>query len=214
MRQDRQHKISKPLPLTKKEASFGFSIIEVIIGIVILGIIGMAIWSFQRDIFSLNSIISGDIVVEEEMRLIFKTITAEIRSASPSSLGAYPIAEATSTSFTFYCDIDDDGLKERIRYFLDGEILKKGVLKPSGNPLSYNQTDEKISQVVHNVANDSTPIFSYYDANYDGFTPPLTEPVNILSVRLVKITVIINRNSSGFLTFTTQASMRNLKDNL
>ena len=197
--------------------SIGFSIIELIIGLSILGLIAFAIWIFQKDIFSLNNTISGDITAQDDVRRAFKTVTSEIRSASSSSIGAYPIDSATLTSFIFYSDINDDGIKERIRYFLNGTILKKGILKPSGNPLAYNPANETISEIVHDVANGATPIFNYYDTNYDGFTPSLTSPINVLAIRLIKITLIVDHDPSKLpspITFTTQASIRNLKDNL
>lgn len=195
----------------------GFTLVELIIGLFIFGFIGFTIWIFQKDILLSSNTISGDIAVQDDMRRIFKTATAEIRSASPSTIGAYPIDSATSTSFVFYSDIDDDGLKERIRYFLDGTILKKGILKPSGNPYVYSLSDETISEIVHDVVNGTTPIFSYYDKDYDGFTSPLTSPINLLSIRLVKIDLIIDHDPNRLpvpITFTTQASIRNLKDNL
>ena len=200
--------------------SIGFSMIELIIGISLLLMIGVAIWTFQKDIFSLNSTISDSVVAQDDVRRIFKTITSEIRSASASSIGGYSIDSATSTSFIFYSDINDNGIKERIRYFLDGNTLKKGIVEPSGNPIIYNLANEKISEIVHNIRNidnNTAPIFSYYDTNYDGSTPPLADPVNILAIRLVKITVIVDQDTSKLpsaVTFTTQVSIRNLKDNL
>lgn len=194
-----------------------FSLVEIIIVIFVLLLISIAVWTFQSNVFSLNNIISGNITAQEEARSSFKMITAEIRSASPSSTGAYSLSEAGVNSFTFYSDIDDDGLKERIRYFLSSSILKKGIIKPSGNPLVYDPDNEETTEIIHNVYNDTTPIFDYYDANYDGTTDPLVQPVNISAIRLVKITVIVNSASLEapiFTTFTTQVSMRNLKDNL
>jgi type II secretory pathway component PulJ len=195
----------------------GFSIIEVLVVIFILSLVGVTVATFQKDVFSLNTIISNSLTALDEARRTLKMMTAEIRPLSPSSLGAYPIAEADPTSFIFYSDINSDQLKERVRYFLDGKILKKGVIKPSGTPLTYNSANEIISEAIHDVANGSTPIFNYYDKNYDGTTSPLTQPVDILSVRLIKITIAIDRDpnrSPGPITLTTQVSMRNLKDNL
>jgi hypothetical protein len=202
------------------QKSHGFSMIELIIGISLLLMIGVIIWTFQKDIFSLNSTISDSVVVQDDVRRIFKTITSEIRSASPSSVGAYLIDSATPTSFTFYSDINDDGIKERIRYFLDGNTLKKGIVESSGNPIVYNLANEEISEIVHNISNinnNVAPIFSYYDTNYDGSTLPMADPVNILAIRLIKITVIIDQDTTKLpnaVTFTTQVSIRNLKDNL
>jgi type II secretory pathway pseudopilin PulG len=195
----------------------GFSIIEVLIVIFILSLVGIAVAAFQRDVFSLNTIISNSLVAQDETRRALKMVTAEIRPLSPSSVGAYPVVEADPTSFIFYSDIYNDQLKERVRYFLDGTILKKGVIKPSGTPLTYNPANEIIIEVIHDIANGTTPIFNYYDTNYDGTTSPLTQPIDMLAVRLIKITIVIDKNpnkSPGPITLTTQVSMRNLKDNL
>ncbi len=187
----------------------GFSIIELIAIIFIIVLILLAAVALQSDIFSLNTTVSDKISAQNEIRRAFKQMTAEIRSASSSSLGAYPISDLGQTSFVFYSDADGDGLKERIRYFLDGSILKKGILKPSENPIVYNPANETISNVAQNVSNGAEPIFSYYDKNYDGATAPMAYPIDVILVRLVKITVIIDQT-----VFTTQVSIRNLKDNL
>ena len=195
----------------------GFSVIEVLVSIFILTLIGLAVYSFQKDVFSLNRIISGSLTAQDEARRALKSMSAEIRTASPSSLGAYALAQTATSSFTFYSDIDDDPFKERVRYFLDSTTLKKGIIKPSGTPLTYNPANEIISELIHDVANAATSTFSYYDADYDGTTQPLTEPINIAAVRLVKITVTIDENPQtppGPATLTTQISIRNLKDNL
>ncbi|MEK9171773.1 MAG: prepilin-type N-terminal cleavage/methylation domain-containing protein [Patescibacteria group bacterium] len=195
----------------------GFSVIEVLVSIFILTLIGFAVYSFQKDVFSLNRIISDGLTAQNEARRALKSMSAEIRTVSPSSLGAYALTQTATSSFTFYSNIDDDSFKERVRYFLDGATLKKGVIKPSGAPLTYNPVSEVISEIVHDVANATSSIFSYYDANYDGVTQPLAEPIDIVAVRLVKITVAIDKDSQtspGPITLTTQISMRNLKDNL
>lgn len=202
---------------SQQKINSGFSIIEVIAVIFILSLIGVAVVVFQNDVFSINTIISNSLAAQDEARRTLKMMTNEIRPLSSSSIGAYPIVEAGPTSFIFYTDIDNDQLKERVRYFLDGTILKKGVIKPSGDPLVYNPANEIISEAIHDVANGATPIFNYYDANYDGASSPLAQPVDLLAVRLIKITIVIDRDSNkapGPITLTTQVSMRNLKDNL
>ena len=139
---------------------------------------------------------------------------SEIRTASVSSNGAYPIDQATVSSFTFFSDINNDNLREKIRYFLSGSTLQKGVIQPTGNPLVYNPANEKISILASGV---TSLAFGYYDKNYDGTTAALSFPINVPVVRLVKITVTIDQDPNrppGPMTFTTQVSIRNLKDNL
>lgn len=195
----------------------GFSIIEAVVAISILTLVGIAVYTFQKDVFSFNRIFSQNITAQEEARRALKIMSAEIRAASPSSVGAYAIAEAATSSFVFYSNIDDDSFKERVRYFLDGAVLKKGVTKPTGDPLTYNPASEVVSDVVRDMANGATAIFSYYGTEYGGTTPPLAEPIDISAVRLVKIMIMVDRDPSAPpapISLTTQISMRNLKDNL
>ncbi len=154
---------------------------------------------------------------QDEARKALKEMSSEMRVAAPSSIGAYALAQVTSTSVTFYANIDSDAYKEKVRYFLSGNILKKGVIKPSGNPLVYNSGNETIKDVVHYVTNGSDPVFYYYDANYGGTEQPLTSPVDTTAVRLIKINLAIDDNvllPPSALILTTQVNFRNLKDNL
>jgi len=195
----------------------GLTLVELIVTMAICTLIIMAVGLFARDTFYYNDIFSGGLTSYDQARKILQPIASEIRSASPSSLGSYPIEETGNTEFIFFADNNNDGLKERIRYFLSGTSLKKGVIIPSGSPLQYASGNETITDIIDGVRNGSTPIFAYYDTNYNGSTAPLSQPVTIMNVRLIKITLVIdadpNRPPSA-VTVTTQVSMRNLKDNL
>lgn len=208
---------SEETGLPAKCAQAGLSVIEVLVGMFILTLVGLASYSFQKSILSQNKIISGGLTAQDEARRALKIMSAEIRTVSPASTGSYAIAQTATSSFIFYSNIDGDSFKERIRYFIDGATLKKGVIKPTGNPLTYNPANETVSELARDVANAATAMFRYYDTNYDGTTGALPEPINISAVRLVKITLVIDKDPSALpspLTLTTQISMRNLKDNL
>jgi prepilin-type N-terminal cleavage/methylation domain-containing protein len=196
--------------------SGGYSIIEMLVVLFILGLVAVAAWTFQSDTISINRIFQSELWAQQDAQMALKSMSAEIRSASQSSVGAYAISQASSTSFIFYSDIDDDGLKERVRYYLEGAVFKKGVLKPSGSPLVYNPAGEILSDLVFSVSNGTTSVFEYYDSSYAGTSSPLVQPVDIPSVRLIKTTLIIAKNprSGAPMMLTTQVSIRNLKDNL
>lgn len=201
----------------EKKFESGFTLIEVIISAAIFSLIVVGFSFMQADIFIFNRMVSDSLLTQDQTRTALKSITSEVRAASLSNLGAYPIAETSDFSFTFYSNIDSDSLKEQIRYFLDGNTLKRGVIKPSGSPLTYNPADEIITVMINYVTNGATPIFSYYDSDYDGTTQPLSSPVNLSAARLVKITIIVDKNAQeypGPITLTTHVSIRNLKDNL
>ena len=192
------------------------SIIEALVVIAILTAFLLALANFGRDVFSISGILQSGLSAQQDARNIIKTIASELRTASPSSLGSYTIKSVADNDLSFYSDIDGDGLKEEVRYYLSGTILKKSTLKPSGSPLAYTGSPV-ISDLVADVKNGTTPIFTYYDTGYDGTTLPLSSPVNLISIRLIKITVMVERDpyrSPTPVSVTTQVSLRNLKDNL
>lgn len=192
------------------------SLIEVLVAAALVAIIGLAVASFAADVFSLNSVVTNGLAAQFDARQVVKKIATELREASPSSLGAYPIEVASTTEVVFYSDIDNDGLKERVRYYLSGLILKKDVIKPSGNPLSYGGSPVT-TNIINDVRNGTTSIFTYYDKNYSGTSTPLSFPINLLSIRLVKVSLSVDRDpyrSPVPVYIITQVSLRNLKDNL
>lgn len=195
----------------------GITLIEVLVSIALFSVVILLIGLFTRNIFYYNSVFSGGLSSYDQLKKVLYPIASEIRSASPSSLGSYPIETAENNNFVFFADINGDGLKERVRYFLSNKTLKKGVIIPSGVPLSYQSSNEIVTDIVNNVVNGTVPVFNYYDTNYNGSNSSLSSPIDILSVRLVKITIISDTDPNrppAPITITTQASMRNLKDNL
>lgn len=198
-----------------KNKRSGFTLVETFFGISILILLVMGISLFGRNMWVYNSFISNGFASVDAGRQTIKKMIAEIRTASSSNIGTYAISEATPTSFTFFSDINDTGLKQQVRYFLNGSTLQKGVITPTGSPLSYNSGSEIITTLLTDVT--STSIFEYHNSNYDGTTAPLSAPVDVSAVRLVKVTIVVDKNpihSPAPITFSTQVTLRNLKDNL
>ncbi|HLD20442.1 MAG TPA: hypothetical protein VJB93_04345 [Patescibacteria group bacterium] len=193
----------------------GFSTIEITVLVAILGVMMVAILSFESDIFSLHAYVRDSLDAQRQSKIFLVDFVDELRSASTSSTGSYPIAEATDTAMIFYSDIDNDGTKERIRYFLENETLKKSILVPNGAPLSYNEENLQTSDIMLFVKNGSTPLFQYYDRSYAGTEPPIPQPVTLSDIRLVTVTVktaIKSGRAPAERAFTTAVTMRNLKD--
>lgn len=198
------------MSIRKKE---GFTALEILVALGIFLLIIVSVMEFGQRIFSSNRIIFTQVSNQKEARRIIEDLVKEIRSASVSSVGSYLIAEATPTSFVFYSDIDSDTYREKVRYFLDGVNFKKGVIKPSGTPLTYNPANETIMVAAHDLVAGQTP-FSYFDQHYDGTSPPLSFPVNVMDIRLVKATLVIDQKpqiSPEPLTVSSQVEIRNLK---
>lgn len=195
----------------------GMTIIEVLVSVGVAVLIGLVMTNFFGDTISFNRIISAKLNATGEARRALKLMISEIRITSPSSLGGYALSETATSSFTFYTNVDTDALKERVRYFRQGDILRRGVIKPTGNPLTYVAGNETFTDLVHAIGNGTTSIFYYYGSVNSATSPSLVAPFDIASVRLVKIHLLINEGSTTspqISTSTTQVSFRNLKDNL
>lgn len=192
-----------------------FSLVEIIIVVFILSLLGITVFKFQYDVFYLNDFLSQNLASQEKASRALKMMTSEIRTASPSSLGTYPLLETATSSFIFYSNIDADSHKERVRYFIEDGNLKKGVTKAVGDPVVYDTSNEVVTEIVDNVLNTDTSVFTYYNSDYDGTSEALQEPFDISEVSLVKVTLIIGTDpmdSSMNFVLSTQVSMRNLNN--
>lgn len=196
----------------------GFTLIEVLTTISIFVVIMIAVSAFQYNVLNYNR--SGVVALTnaQEVESLIKTIAKELRSTEFGSDGSYAISAAATSSVTFFADVDSDGTKEKIRYYIDTTTIYRGVIKPTGSPLSYNPNNETKKILVTGIRNDSSsPIFEYYDSMYSGTSTPMTYPLNLTSIRLIKVTLTIDTdpNKAPILrTYSTQINLRNLKDNL
>ena len=202
----------------QKQTNRGFTLIELLVGIFVFGILSIAIASFSRGIMLNSSRLRQNLSSQTDVRKAFNNFTSEIRSASPSWNGTYIIELASSTALTFYSNIDSDKYTERIRYFVAGTKLNKGITKFNINTSAYD-LPEVIKTIAVNINTTSTTrIFTYYDKTYDGTSsyPKIPDPVDTSSIRLIRFD-LSNNPYGPYLkssdSSSVQVSLRNLKDN-
>jgi len=196
----------------------GLTLLEVVVAmgiftLIIGGIVAMFIYSFQS-----NKIIWEQLSTQNEGRKVVQDFINELRSATYSSIGAYPLSSAGNQEIIFYSNIDTDTLRERVRYFLSNKTLKKGVIKPTGAPLTYNLASEVITEVAHDVANGANPLFYYYNQDYGNTATStvLTQPVSATIVRVVGIKLSLEENPTASpepFNVEAKVEIRNLKSN-
>lgn len=195
----------------------GFTLIEVVVSMGIAAILIVGVSIFQKDFLAFGDTLQSGVATQQEAQNTLNQMVWEIRTAAPSSLGAYPIAEADAIHFIFYADDNDDGYPERIRYTLNGSNLERGVIHPTQNPVTYPTASEAVKLVATGVTNGTSPVFEYFDSSASSLTTPLTLPVDIPSIRLVRINLNIDLDTAkppGATNVTTAVLIRNLKDNL
>lgn len=140
----------------------GFTLIETLVVLVIIVLLGVALGNLGLDIFKQNRLIASELKAEGDAKIALTKITTELRQAQTANNGAYLLEVASSTKLVFYSDVDRDGVRERLNYFLVGTELRRGLIEPTvGEPYVYNPAQEKISVVARDLISTSTPIFSY-----------------------------------------------------
>lgn len=198
--------------------SKGFTLVEVVVTIAIFGAIMVAVSAFQYNVINYNRSSSVALSNTQESQAIMKIMAKELRATETGSDGSYPIVSAGTSTLTFFVDSDGDGLKEKLRYYLATTTLYRGMIKPTGSPATYLPANETIKTMITGIRNSSsTPIFEYFDGMYAGTTTPMTYPLSLTSIRLIRLTLTVDSdpNKSPIpIVFTTQAELRNLKDNL
>lgn len=189
-----------------------FTLIEVMMAIFIF-LLGMgAIGSVRTNLYNTYSYLFQQSVAIGEARRGIEIMVKEIRSAKNGQDGAYVIETANDYIFIFYSDINGDGSTERVRYFLDGTNLKKGVIKPTAYPYQYLLQNERTSIITSHVRNQP-PIFHYYD----GQGTELPAPARLKDTKMMMVYIVVNvdplRPPNDF-KLESYVQLRNLKANL
>lgn len=195
----------------------GFTLIEILIVTGLLVLFLVALSTFGRDLFVFNTRYGLSFSADSNAKSALKKLTAELRAAESSATGGFLIETAASTSLTFFSDPDDDGTRERLRYFIEDHSLKRGLTEPSGNPPIYASGDEKIQTLIADLLTASST-FVYFGNGYDGsaLSPSLVEPIDVQAIRMARFVFVIqapsNRAPAPY-TVQSEVMIRNVKDN-
>lgn len=202
---------------TKHTCQNGFTLIEVMVALAIFAVVSLAIGTLLIQSIRSNTIIWGALQSQNDARRVLESVVNDVRKAEPSSIGSYPIASASSTEFTFFANRDTDSGKERIRYFLNGTTMQKGIIEPGGTPLGYGGA-EVVTTIATNVLNatEGIPLFTYYDGSFPVTSTPLIAPIDETDIRAVRIQIVLQKGTQASvapLYAESVVSIRNLKSN-
>ena len=193
----------------------GFTILEIITTLAIFALMLGGIATFQFAIFRNNKIAESRSSIDQKSLIVLRNFATELRTAETPYDGSFALAGAADDSVLFYTDINGDSTIERIRYWVENGVLNRGIIKPSGQPLSYDLSGESIVPLIDNIV-AAPPYFIYYGSSFDGATlaPPLTQPVSPSAVRLVEMQLQIDTKVTGLglRTLETRVMIRSLKN--
>lgn len=203
----------------KKKKEKGFTLIEILIVMVIVGILGIGIVSLQTIVGETQISVWRNYISVNEANSNISTFVREIRNTRPGDNGAYALEKALDQEFTFYSDVDFDGDTERVRYYLSGTDLVRGIIEPVGVPAAYPSENEKVKKVASSVANEADePIFFYYNGDWPADTTnnPLDTPTRLSDTKLMKVYLKINPDTDSGNDFILESyvQLRGLKENL
>jgi len=205
--------------LEYQKQTSGFTLVEVLVAAFIFSAIaalvaGFAVYYFKTYSFSFEENQQIGAAQAGLTRMI-----RDIREARSGDDGAYTLAQTDDNTFIFYSDVTNDGRTDRVRYFLNGTSLQKGVIEPTAVPVTYPTASEKITTIADNVDMGGKPLFTYYNGDWpsDVINNPLTQSQRLLNTRYLSVYVRINTTSNFSaqpFELTTGVGIRSLKNNL
>lgn len=191
------------------------TLIEALIFIAVSTLIVGAVTSSVLYFYRSNTNVYEQTLQVENARRGVEFMMRDIRESNYSDLGNFPVAAMSTSSLTFYTDLDRDQSVEKVRYYLEGTTLKKSVVNAAGTPLAYSDASADISVISQYIRNgiQGTPIFRYYTST----GAEITDYANVQGVAFISVSLVVNVNPErlpGEFTLQSSATLRNLKTNL
>lgn len=193
----------------------GITLVEVLLSISVFSVVlfffsAMYIYNLR----SYNRSVART-TASEQTRNIVRSVSRSIREMQPSGTGAYPLVAAQTATITFFANIDADSGIERVRYIINGSKLEQGVVEPMGDPPTYPVATERVRTIATNSIDDGQPHFTYYTKDFTGSQAPLTVPIALNQVRVVKVHMVLGTDKKDTPTeeLNFYVQLRNLKDN-
>jgi prepilin-type N-terminal cleavage/methylation domain-containing protein len=199
----------------------GFTLIELLVVILVSAVVAVAVLA------AFSSLSGGfheqgvRMQNQDDARTAINQMTRYIRMATSSAdnltTQSNAIATALPQDIEFYCDVDGDGVAEKVRYYLDGITLLMQTAEPvwiTGTSPHWQypayETDGVVIQDA--VRNGVAAVFSYYryaSGVLQQFTPATAG--DRMAIATVSISVTVNEKpelANGNVVLATDVQIR------
>jgi prepilin-type N-terminal cleavage/methylation domain-containing protein len=177
----------------------GFTLMELLIGIVIGTIFMFAIYGFYDSSLASETTHQNQVLAQSESRDALNELSSQLREAvSPDDGITPPIVSLSPTQIEFYADMSRSPTEltpkpEEFLYQVSGGALVREVSQPVGAapPYTYGafSSPETLIDVVGNAA--SVPMFSAIYANGTALGATISAPTT-LGIALVHVNMLVN----------------------
>jgi prepilin-type N-terminal cleavage/methylation domain-containing protein len=189
----------------------GVTLVELLVVMAISLLVAGVVLGFLEATTSVVARTSNDVRAENDARLALRTLTQDIRAASPSSItftssiaGACPTTPTPGDCLSFTI-LRGTTAAPTCRSTIIYGLLTDRVRQTRSD--ANCPTAVSISRpLVNNVANGTTPLFTYYDAQGN----PLTS--GQATAKTVRVTLVVTyTGGQGPLTLTSTLALRNAR---
>lgn len=197
----------------------GMTLVEMMMAIFIMLIAMEGFTLLFLKSFETNSFILEEGVASAAASRVVSDVVSDLRKARQADNGAYPVASGSNFDLKVYLDIDNDGVTERVHYYLNSEKLYRGVTNPNaGLPVTYPAGDQTTTMLLDYVVNtNAQPIFYYYNKDYPTDTThnPLSTPISVNTAKLIRVHLRVNIDpikAPNNINIESFAELRNLNN--
>ncbi|MEK7530532.1 MAG: hypothetical protein AAB573_01580 [Patescibacteria group bacterium] len=189
----------------------GLTYVEMLVVVMIFSMVMIAIVNSVLYFYRTNKSSIEQAFQIESARKGIELLVRDVREASYSDNGAYPLVSMASSSLTFYSDTDRDNSIELIHYELQGKTLLRTVTNATGTPPAYTDTiaTTTISTNVRNFS-DNISVFQFFNAS----GTEATSSASLASVLTISVSLVVDitpQHAPGEFTLRSSATMRNLR---
>lgn len=196
----------------QKTYARGLTLVETIVVLSLFLILMLAVSQSIASFYRLNAYTIAQAYQVDTARKGVDELTRDLREMTYADDGTFPLVSMSSTSVSFFSNVDSDPSVEFVSYTLQGTTLMKYVYNATGSPPTYStstpQQTKTLSEYVQNTL-QATPMFVYYDMN--GSQASATSTVT--DIRYIGMRIIVNIDpvrDPGEYMLRSSTALRNL----